>query len=99
MKVISIRQEVLLNDYRSYEPVTIARDVGTEVVAKLEMAKLEGIITEQSTRRVYPYGQTAAHILGYCQKMSEENSEQYISAGYDYNDNIGVSGVEATMGK
>ena len=99
VKVISIRQEVLLNDYRSYEPVTIARDVGTEVVAKLEMAKLEGIITEQSTRRVYPYGQTAAHILGYCQKMSEENSEQYISSGYDYNDYIGVSGVEATMEK
>ena len=48
---------------------------------------------------MYPYGQTAAHILGYCQKMSEENSEQYISAGYDYNDYIGVSGVEATMEK
>ena len=86
-----------MNDYRSYEPVTIAYDVGDETVARLEMADLEGIRTEQSTRRVYPYGQTAAHILGYCQHMNEDNSEKYLALGYDYSDYIGVSGVEATM--
>ncbi|MBR4434490.1 MAG: hypothetical protein IKS90_00090 [Clostridia bacterium] len=97
VKIISIRQEVLLNDYRSYEPITIARDVNDEIVAKLEMAALPGIKTEQSTRRVYPYGQTAAHIIGYCQRMTEENAEEYLNLGYDYEDYIGVSGVEATM--
>ena len=97
VKIISIRQEVLLNDYRSYEPVTIAFDVSEETVAMLEMNDLPGIRTEQSTRRVYPYGTTAAHILGYCQKMTEENSEKYLELGYSYDDYIGVSGVEATM--
>ena len=97
VKIISIRQEVLLNDYRSFEPVTIAYDVGDETVAKLEMEHLPGIETQQSTRRVYPYGTTAAHILGYCQRMNEENAEEYTKLGYDTTDYIGVSGVEATM--
>ncbi|MBQ3938745.1 MAG: hypothetical protein II724_05290 [Clostridia bacterium] len=97
VKIISIRQEVLLNDYKSYEPVVIAYGVSDETVARLEMADLPGIRTEQSTRRVYPYGTTAAHILGYCQRMNEENAEEYLKLGYSYDDYIGISGVEATM--
>lgn len=97
VKIISVRQEVLLNDYRSFEPVTIAYNVSDETVARLEMADLPGISTEQSTRRVYPYGTTAAHIIGYCQHMNEENAEKYTALGYDHSDYIGVSGVEATM--
>lgn len=67
VKIISIRQEVLLNNYRAYEPITIAYDVGMDVIAQLEMLgdALPGIQTEQSTTRIYPYGTTAAHILGY----------------------------------
>ncbi|MBR6006008.1 MAG: hypothetical protein IK064_00095 [Clostridia bacterium] len=97
VKIISIRQEVLLNDYRSFEPITIAYDVSEETVAKLEMEHLEGVETRQSTRRVYPYGMTAAHIVGYCQHMNEDNAEKYTELGYDNSDYIGVSGVEATM--
>ena len=97
VKIISTRQEVLLNDYRSYQPITIAYDVSMEVIAQLEMKNLPGVQTSQSTRRVYPYGTTAAHILGYCQRMPEENSEAYLELGYDYDDYIGVSGIEATM--
>lgn len=97
VKIISVRQDVLLNDYRSYEPVIIAADVSEDIVAKLEMEQLPGIETRISTRRVYPYGSTAAHILGYCQKMTEENAETYLALGYGYDDRIGVSGIEATM--
>ena len=96
-RIISIRQEVLLNDYRSYEPVTIAYNVSEETVARLEMEDLPGISTEQSTRRVYPYGTTAAHIIGYCQRMNEENANEYLPLGYSYDDYIGITGVEATM--
>ncbi|MBR3299431.1 MAG: hypothetical protein IKI64_09570 [Clostridia bacterium] len=97
VKVISVRQDVLLNDYRSYEPVVIAANVGEDIVARLEMEQLPGIETRISTRRVYPYGVTAAHILGYCQRMTEENAETYLALGYGYDDPIGVSGIEATM--
>lgn len=97
VKVISIRQEVLLNDYQSYKPITIAENVDMSVVAKLEMKDLAGIQTVQSTRRVYPYGETAAHILGYCQKMNADNAKEYLEMGYSADDYIGASGVEAAM--
>ncbi|MCI6093701.1 MAG: hypothetical protein MR684_01280 [Clostridium sp.] len=97
VKVISIRQEVLLNDYKSYEPIVIAYDVSMSTVAQLEMKKLEGITTAKSTTRVYPYGMTAAHVLGYCQGLTEDNYEEYIAKGYSRDDKIGVSGIEATM--
>jgi len=98
-KIISIRQEVLLNNYRAYMPVTIAYDVSLDVVAKIEMLadELPGLQTSQSTIRVYPYGETAGHIVGYCQKMRAENAEELLAKGYSYDDYIGVSGVEATM--
>ena len=98
-KVISIWQEILLNNYRSYLPVTIAYNVSPEVVAKIEMMKneLPGLQTSQSTMRYYPYGETAAHIIGYCQKMSAENADELMELGYSYEDWVGVSGVEATM--
>ncbi len=99
IKVISIRQEVLLNDYRSYEPIPIAYDVNMATVAKLEVLKLSGIQTAKSTRRVYPYGTTAAHVLGYCQGLTESNSETYINLGYSRDDMVGVSGIEAAMEK
>ena len=98
-KVISIWQEILMNNYRSYIPVTIAYYVSLDVVAKIEMMadELPGLQTSQSTIRCYPYGEVAAHIVGYCQKMGAENAEELIAKGYSYNDYIGVSGVEATM--
>lgn len=97
VKIISIRQEVLLNDYKSYEPIVIAYDVSTSTVAELEMKKLEGVSTSKSTTRVYPYGETAAHVLGYCQGLTEENYDEYINKGYSRDDKVGVSGIEATM--
>lgn len=98
-KVISVWQEVLLNNYRSYMPVTIAYNVSLDVVAQIEMMsdELPGLQTSQSTMRHYPYGQIAAHIVGYCQKMSAENADELLSKGYAFDDYIGVSGVEATM--
>jgi len=45
-KIISIRQEVNLNNYRAFEPITIAYDVDMEVVAqiKLRAEELPGLI-------------------------------------------------------
>jgi len=96
-KIISIRQEVNLNNYRAFEPITIAYDVDMEVVAqiKLRAEELPGLQTTQSTIRIYPRGATAAHILGYLGKSVTE--EQVKEFGYARDDYIGVSGVEYTM--
>ncbi len=96
-KIISIRQEVNLNNYRAFEPITIAYDVGMEVVAqiKLQADELPGLQVSRSTTRVYPRGTTAAHIIGYLgRSVTDEMVEDY---GYSINDYVGVSGVESTM--
>lgn len=97
VKIMSVRQEVLLNNWMAYVPVTIAYDVGMEVVAELEMHadELIGIQTSQSTTRVYPKGSAASHIVGYLSRtVTDEMIEEQ---GYDYSDYIGVSGIEAVM--
>lgn len=98
-KIISIRQEVNLNNYRAYEPITIAYDVSMDVVAqiKLRADELPGLQVSQSTTRIYPRGTTAAHILGYLGKPSQEQLKTLEDLGYAADDYIGVSGVESTM--
>lgn len=97
VKIISIRQEVLLNNYRAYAPITIAYNVSMEAVAEIEMHKeeLPGLQTSESYTRVYPKGTSAAHIIGY---MGRSVTEEMIEEdGYDYSDYVGVYGIEATM--
>lgn len=97
LKVISIRQEVNLNNYRAYEPIVIAYDVSLETVSEISMraSELVGVQTAQSTTRVYPRGESAAHIVGYLSRSATE--EMVKVQGYSYNDYVGASGLEATM--
>ena len=56
--------------------------------------ELPGLQTAQSTTRIYPYGETASHIVGYMQRTV---TEEMLEKGYTYSDYIGVAGVERTM--
>ncbi len=84
-KILSIRQEVNLNNYRAYEPITIAYDVKEEVVSEImeRSAELVGVQVAQSTTRIYPRGTLAAHILGYLQRTAGiVNVSSLIAMGY-----------------
>ncbi|MDD3400076.1 MAG: penicillin-binding transpeptidase domain-containing protein [Eubacteriales bacterium] len=76
-KIMSIRQEAVLNSYRAFEGVTIAYDVPLSVVAELDMmtSELMGIQSEKSSTRIYPQGTTACHIVGYLGKQVTTNME------------------------
>ena len=84
-KIMSIRQEVNLNNYRAYEPITIAYDVSQKVVSEIleHGDELAGVQVSQSTTRVYPRGTSAAHVLGYLTKSADTVTEnRLISMGY-----------------
>ncbi len=84
-KIISIRQEVNLNNYRAYEPITIAYDVSEEVVSEImeHSDELVGVQIAQSTTRIYPRGTLAAHILGYMQQTAGKTSvSALLNLGY-----------------
>lgn len=82
-KIMSIRQEAVMNSYRAFEGIRIAYDVSLAVVTELDMAsdRLTGILTEKSSYRVYPYGHTASHIIGY---LSKQVTKDMTSIGYSY---------------
>ncbi len=84
-KIMSIRQEAIMNSYRAFEGVRIAYDVSLAVVTELDMAsdRLTGILTEKSSYRVYPYGHTASHIIGY---LSKQVTRDMTTVGYSYSD-------------
>ncbi len=99
-KVLSVWQESQLNSWVAYEPVTIAYNVSMQTVAEIEThkAELTGMSIEDSTVRVYPRGNVAAHEIGYLGKISDPDTlEEYAARGYDVDDLVGVEGVEQSM--
>jgi penicillin-binding protein 2 len=99
-KVMSVWQEVVMNAYRAYVPVTIAYNVSIETVAEIEMRsdELIGISTQESTVRKYPYSTSAAHVIGYMGRITDPDElEKYTALGYENDDLVGISGIETTM--
>jgi len=84
-KIMSIRQEAVMNSYRAFEGVRIAYDVSLAVVTELDMASehLTGILTEKSSTRIYPQGTVASHIIGY---LSKQVTKDMTGIGYSYDD-------------
>lgn len=98
-KILSVWQEMQMHAFLG-NPIVIAQNVSFETVAKLSALKadLSGIDIQQDTQRVYPLGETAAHIIGYMGKMqSEQTLALYKAMGYSSDDTIGITGIESTM--
>lgn len=98
-KVLSVWQEMQMNAFLG-NPIVVAENVSFETVARISEQKeaLDGVAIAQDTKRVYPLGETAAHVIGYMGKMqSEETIRLYKAMGYASDDTIGITGVECTM--
>ncbi len=85
--ILNISEKALLEKFierkRFYY---VARNVDFEVGEKIKQAKIEGIDALPTTKRIYPYGQMAAHIIGYTNTDGEgiegvEKSYNKILAG------------------
>ncbi|MDO4546892.1 MAG: penicillin-binding transpeptidase domain-containing protein [Clostridia bacterium] len=99
VKILSIWQRSRMYNFLS-EPVTIAEDVGFEVVSKIEVRsnELEGMSIRESSSRVYPKGAIASHIIGYTSKISgTETLANYRAMGYPTDATVGQTGIEYSM--
>lgn len=97
--IMAVRNEMKLMGYRQYLPAVVAKDVSDKTVMIIEEMNetLPGVSIESETRRYYPNGSTASHILGYMGKISDEKKEEYIEKGYEASAIIGLSGIEGTF--
>jgi penicillin-binding protein 2 len=81
---------------RKYQQLLVREDVGRDTVAALETheAELKGVDVVPVPVRYYPYGELAAHTLGYMAEIDREGLVRLRSSGYIEGDRIGAAGVE-----
>jgi penicillin-binding protein 2 len=53
-----------------------------------------GVLVRDESRRVYPYGSAAAHVLGYMTEVTEEQLATLKDQGFIPGDKIGAAGLE-----
>ncbi len=84
------------NRIRPFEPVRIKRDIGTQLVARIEENRLDlpGIIILAEPVRSYLAGKVAAHVLGYVGEIDQDELAARGGEGYKPGDLVGKAGVE-----
>ena len=105
IKVSEIRSRLADPEYGPFEQVPIAFGIDLDLFVYLgERSDLfPGVSVEQRTLRTYPYGQLAAHVLGYIGSLTaaeyaihraRTDESQPDAKIYKPNDRIGKTGVE-----
>ena len=93
-------RERIYQDVPSYQFIQVAvlaLDTSPAVIAEFEQLASMGILLTRETRRFYPFGAVAAHVIGYLQEINpEELAELYIE-GYRAGDMVGRDGIEQTF--
>ena len=93
-KEVSLRVEDIR--YYRYQPVPVAFDVSWKVVAWIAQhrSQFPGVGWIQMPVRTYPYGDLAAHVLGYLGQVSKSQLKDPAFKGYEPGDTVGQNGVE-----
>lgn len=98
-KVADIEAAFESNRYGPFAEVPVVRDISEELQVYLaEFAhEFPGVNTDVVTVREYPYGNLAAHVLGYVGPLNERELAAVAGKAKTYqpNDEIGKGGVEA----
>ncbi len=100
-KVFEIDDALADPRYGPLDSVPVADDVteNFEIVLAERADEFPGVDTVIRSVRFYPYGDLAAHVLGYVSLLSEEQYELLADSPKTYrrNDEIGQTGIEASF--
>jgi penicillin-binding protein 2 len=90
-------KEVANGDDQPLEPVILARNVDPAVSQYLAERRRDfpGIALRKTYLRYYPQGSMAAHILGQTGRIGPEEIDAYRRKGYQGDETVGKSGIEA----
>jgi len=83
--------------YSRFSPARIIRDVDFKTLSRVEenLYLLPGIGYEVESKRLYPFGICASHLLGYCKEITDEQLRRSGTV-YQQGDLVGSSGLEAS---
>ncbi|HEY5956142.1 MAG TPA: penicillin-binding protein 2 [Polyangiaceae bacterium] len=88
--------EAAADDRRKDQQVLLSVDVDRDVVAMLETHETEmpGVEVVPVPVRNYPFGEIAAHLIGYMREVDSEDLAELESRGYRPGDRLGAVGIE-----
>lgn len=95
---IIIKDSITMQNYQGSKSVTIVNNMKADSAFTFmqQLSFLPGIDVKSSPIRIYPYGELAAHVLGYLSPINPLQKDRYEEKGYDISsDYIGASGIEA----
>ena len=89
-------QRLQTNLYYSYQPIPIAEFVSPHVRDYIAEYRdlFPGVDVVPTSVRAYPFGRTAAHVLGYVSLIYSNEYEKLKNKGYQQTDVIGRTGLE-----
>lgn len=96
-KLFLLRLDMVLSDFSTVQPYTIAEDVSLAFITGVEEKITRGIIVKVEASRVYNYPGYLSHILGTIGKIAGEKVEYYTERGYSFDAIVGRDGVEAAF--
>lgn len=100
-KIMVYRYHIKRKGYYKYEPILISGNISKETAILINERGYEfpGFYTSVNTKRVYPYKELTSHMVGYLGRIStDQEIERYVNQqGYNPNQKIGKSGLEASM--
>jgi len=96
VKLQTLKDTVKSAGVGPFTPITVVRNVSKAVALKLaeQEPDLPGIQLVMSTKRTYPQGTLAAHVLGYTGEIGATELKALQADGYVMKDTIGKEGVE-----
>ncbi len=92
-----LKKRVHDSRFSPFKPIPVAEDVPKEklIYIREHQSDFPGVDGVQLTRRDYPQGELAAHLLGYVGEINEKELAAKQADGYKQGDTIGKGGVEA----
>jgi penicillin-binding protein 2 len=80
----------------AFRPVVVKDNLDLREVARIESRRLElpELVVETDPRRYYPFGNLAAHVIGYLQELTPEEMKSGQYGQKNLGDMIGRTGVE-----
>ena len=92
----TVKSDLANSQYSTYVPTPIGYGISqaTALYVDEHRSEFPGVTTEFETERTYPYGTTAAHVLGYVGPISAAQLAKLAKDGYTAGDQIGRAGVE-----
>ncbi|KKK53591.1 hypothetical protein LCGC14_3093250, partial [marine sediment metagenome] len=92
---VRTKVETDLPSYYFIPVTTLSYGTSVEALDKFYALSDLGVVVRHQTQRVYPHGDSVAHVLGYMAEVTADQLEELQAARYGPGDKIGALGLEA----